>query len=64
MLMGTALFSDITQGRVVIVYRRFGATYRSHLQGSRSPRRKLLTLEDRTDTLSRNVGKGLLLDVA
>jgi hypothetical protein len=35
----SALFWDITQRRVVIVYRRFGTTYPSHLQGSRSPRR-------------------------
>jgi hypothetical protein len=32
---------DITQRWVVVHYRRFGSTYRSHLQGSRSPRRKL-----------------------
>jgi hypothetical protein len=32
--MRTALFWDITQRRVVIVYRRVGTTYRSHLQGS------------------------------
>jgi hypothetical protein len=32
------LFWDITQRRVVILYRRFGITYRSHLQGSRSLR--------------------------
>jgi hypothetical protein len=35
MLMKSALFWDITQRRVVIVYRRFGTTYRSHLHGSR-----------------------------
>jgi hypothetical protein len=34
----SALFWDITQRRVVILYQRFGTTYRSHLQGSRSPR--------------------------
>jgi hypothetical protein len=60
------------QRRVVILYRRFGTTYRSHLKGSRSSRRVLvqelpflefLTLEDGTYTLSRNVGKGLPLDV-
>jgi hypothetical protein len=33
----------ITQRRVVILYRRLGTTYRSHLQGSRYPRRKSLT---------------------
>jgi hypothetical protein len=64
----TALFWGVTQRRVVILYRRFGTTYQSHLQGSRSQRRKLvlefLTLENGTDTLSRNVGKGLPLDVA
>jgi hypothetical protein len=32
---------DITQRRMVILYRRFGTTYRSHLQGSKSPRRFL-----------------------
>jgi hypothetical protein len=37
--MRSALFWDITQRWVVIVYRRFGTTYRSHLQRSRSPRR-------------------------
>jgi hypothetical protein len=35
--MRSALFWDITQRRVVIVYRRFGTIYLSHLQGSRSP---------------------------
>jgi hypothetical protein len=33
----SALFWDITQRRVVILYRRFGTTFRSHLQGWRSP---------------------------
>ena len=33
----SALFWDITQRRVVILYWRFGTTYRSHLEGSRSP---------------------------
>jgi hypothetical protein len=32
--MRPALFWDITRRRVVIVYRRFGIAYRSHLQGS------------------------------
>jgi hypothetical protein len=31
----SALFWDITRRRVVIVYRRFGTTCRSHLHGSR-----------------------------
>jgi hypothetical protein len=35
MLMRSALFWDITWRCVVIVYRRFGTTYQSHLQGSR-----------------------------
>jgi hypothetical protein len=38
MLVRFALFSDITQRRAVILYRRFGSTYPSHLQGSKSPR--------------------------
>ena len=80
-LIRSALFWDITQCRVVILCRRFGTTYRPHIQGSRSPKRKkksssfkkskkknlffldFLTLEDGTDTLSRNVGKGLPHDV-
>jgi hypothetical protein len=52
MLMRSALFWDITRRSVVIVCRRFGTTYRSHLLG-------LLTRENGTDTLSRNVGKQL-----
>jgi hypothetical protein len=56
----SALFWGIMQRRVVIIYRRFGATYRSHLQGSRNP----LSLEDGTDTLSRSVSKGLPLEAA
>jgi hypothetical protein len=59
MLMRSALFWDITRRRVVIVYRRFGTTCRSHafLLG-------LLTREDETDTLSRNVSKQLPYDAA
>jgi hypothetical protein len=33
--MRTAVFWVITQRVVVISYRRFGTTYRSHLQGSK-----------------------------
>jgi hypothetical protein len=36
MLMRFALFWGITQRRVLILYRRFGTTYRSRLQRSRS----------------------------
>jgi hypothetical protein len=57
----------ITQRWVVILYRHFGTTYWSHLQESRSPRkspRRVLFLDLLTDTLSRNVGKGLPLDAA
>jgi hypothetical protein len=64
MLMRTALFWGITQRRVVILYQHFGTTYRSHLQGSRSPFLDFLTLEDGTHTLSQNVGKGLPLNAA
>jgi hypothetical protein len=39
MLMRSALFWGITQRRMVILYRRFGTTYRSYLQGSRNPKR-------------------------
>ena len=37
MLLISALFWDITQRRVVILYPRWGTTYRSRLQGPRSP---------------------------
>jgi hypothetical protein len=37
--MISALFWDIIQRWVVFLYRRFGTSYRSDLQGSRSPRR-------------------------
>jgi hypothetical protein len=39
----------------VIPYRRFGTIYRSHIWGS------ILTSEDTTDKISRNVGKKLSL---
>jgi len=39
-----AFFRNLTQRTVLIPYRRFGATYRSHLQGSRISRRKSLFL--------------------
>ena len=38
----SALFCDITQSRVVLLYRRFGTTYRSHLEGSRNPKQSFL----------------------
>jgi hypothetical protein len=34
-VISTALFWDITGRHLVIVYRRFGTTYRSHVHGSR-----------------------------
>jgi hypothetical protein len=40
MLMRSTLFWDITQCQLVKLYRRFGATHRSHLQESRTPKRK------------------------
>ena len=38
MSIRSALFWDFMQHRMVILYRRFGTTYRSHLQGSGNPR--------------------------
>ena len=37
--MRSSLFWNITQRRFVVGVRRFGTSYRSHLQGPRSPRR-------------------------
>jgi len=39
--MRSALSCDITQCVVVIPYRSFGTTYRSHLQWPRNPRRRI-----------------------
>jgi hypothetical protein len=50
----SAVFWGIKRRRVVIVYRRFGTTYLTHLHGSRR--------EDGTDILSLNVGKQLSHD--
>jgi hypothetical protein len=61
MLTTSELFWDITQRRMVIIYRRFGITYRSYLEGFFLD---FLTLEDGTDMLYRNVGKELPLDAA
>jgi hypothetical protein len=47
----SVLFWDIMRRCVVIVYRPFQTTYQSHFQGD------ILTLEDGTDTLSRDFGK-------
>ena len=55
----SAIFWDITQRVVSILYRHFGTTYRSHLQGSRILLLRFLYLKDETDMLSRNVGKEL-----
>jgi hypothetical protein len=57
--MGSALFCDVTQSRVVILNRRFGKTYRSHLQALRICM-DFLTLGDATDSVSRNVGTEFL----
>jgi hypothetical protein len=61
MFIRSALFWDITRPRTVIVYRRFGTTYQSHLHwsGFISFLLGLLTREDVTDTLSRKFGKQL-----
>ena len=67
----SSLFWDVTQRRLVVSHRLFGATYRSHLQGPSSRSRMpgtiwyavlpaffldWLTLKDETYRLSRNVG--------
>jgi hypothetical protein len=54
MLMRSALFWGSTQHRLLILYRRFGTRVGPIFKGQ----------EDGTDTLSRNVGKGLPLDAA
>jgi hypothetical protein len=51
----SALFWGITLRRGVILYRRFGTTYRSHLQGSRSP--SLPTFRDNVSVPSSRLKK-------
>jgi len=53
----TALFCVITLRVMVIPCRHFGTTYGSHIKGLLG----VLTLEDGTDRLSRNVSKQLVL---
>jgi len=50
--MRTEVFWDSTQRTVIIPYRRFGTTSKSHLQGSINP-----NLEDGIEILSRKIGK-------
>jgi hypothetical protein len=53
--MRSALFWDITRRRVVIVYWRFGTSYRSHLHGSRVRvgKKKKISYGIRCDVLHR-----------
>jgi hypothetical protein len=55
----SALLWVTTQPTVVISYRRFGTTYRSHLNGLEDGTR--MTVEDGIGRLPRNVGKELPL---
>jgi hypothetical protein len=62
MLMKSVFFWVITRRRVVIIYRRFGNNASVPSSRVKIPREKernleILTREDGTDTLSRNVGK-------
>ena len=57
--MRNPFFWVITQRVVVIPYRRFGITYKSHLLGSKAKQKKILTPEYWADRLSRNVCKEL-----
>jgi hypothetical protein len=50
------VFWVITRRRVVIIYRSFGTTYRSHLQGSRFP-----NLKSRTNCWDKNIWNMLMV---
>ena len=50
--MRSALLWDITQSIAVMPCRRFGTTYRSHLQESRSPRSSCLDLKEVSSWIS------------
>jgi hypothetical protein len=39
MYLRLSLIWDVTQRKLAAIYRHFGTAYRSHLQGSSSPRR-------------------------
>jgi hypothetical protein len=52
----SSLFCDVTLRRLVVTCRRFGTTYRSHLQESSRPRRTSWSLKMDPHRLSRNVG--------
>ena len=61
----SALFWDVTQRRVVVLYRRFGTTYLPRLEASISQFfLDVWTLEDGTHMLSRNVATELPVDAA
>jgi hypothetical protein len=49
------IFWNVTQRWLAITYRRFGTAYMAHLEGQNSILLGMLTLEGRTDRLSRNV---------
>ena len=56
----TAIFWVVTQGVVVISYRRFGTTNPLHLEGSRIQNSfRSLNPEDEKNWLFRNIGKKL-----
>jgi hypothetical protein len=57
--MRTVLLWAITQRVVGVYYRRFGTTYRSHLQGSEI---RILTLEGRTGQLTSRFHTKILSD--
>ena len=49
---------------MVVLYRRLGTTYRSYFQGQEVQEEDVLTLENGTDRLSRNIGAELPLNAA
>jgi hypothetical protein len=59
LLLRSALFWDITQCRVVILYRCFGQCINPIFKG-KEVQEDFLTVEDGTDMLSQNVGEGPL----
>jgi hypothetical protein len=60
--MISVLFWDITQRRMLMLYRRFGQPIRPIFKGQEEL--DFLSLEDGSDRLSLNVGKALPLDAA
>ena len=63
MCVTSALCWDITQRQVVVRYRRFGTTYRSHLHGSRITTIRCVTYQKKADLMNVSFHVSLFVEV-